>query len=79
MIGQTAIDEADPGDQRVQPMLGAERRLHPSRQHDEREEADDHRRNAGQKLDHRLDDLALAALRKFGDVDRRGDAERARR
>ena len=79
MSGQIGEREPDAGDQRVQTVLGAERRLYPGREHDEREEADDHRRDAGQELDHRLDDLALAPARELGDVDRRGDAEAAPR
>ena len=42
-IGQMAKDEAEPRDERVQSVLGAEDALHPGRQDDEREKADDDR------------------------------------
>ena len=59
VLGDREDDGADcerqpgAGDERVEPVLGAEDALHPGRQHNESEEADDDRRDAGQKLDSR--------------------------
>ena len=64
-IGTDREREADARDERVQAVLGAERVLHPRREHDEREEADDDRRHAGEELDGRLDDLAHAASARY--------------
>ena len=73
--GANRHGQSDTRQQRIEPMLGAEHPLHPSGQHDERKEANDHRGDPRQKLDGRFDDLALPLAGELGAIDRCGNAE----